>query len=160
MPSNRPFFSKSDRAAFWAGPAISFLVYFLTCAPTVSLEDCGELATAGDYAGVPHPPGYPSWTMCAWVFSRLLSWVAFRGQPNPAWAIAVMSAFWGALACGITAMLVSRTAADLLGGHEGVPFPLFMVGRCFCVFSHTYITEKKRFYYNRTKKSFFSHRKN
>ena len=95
MSSNRPFFSKFDRAAFWAGAAISFLVYFLTCAPTVSLEDCGELATAGDYAGVPHPPGYPSWTMCAWVFSRLLSWVAFRGQPNPAWAIAVMSAFWG-----------------------------------------------------------------
>jgi len=118
MSRNRPFFSKFDRAAFWAGAAISFLVYFLTCAPTVSLEDCGELATAGDYAGVPHPPGYPSWTMCAWVFSRLLSWVAFRGQPNPAWAIAVMSAFWGALACGITAMLVSRTAADLLGGRR------------------------------------------
>ena len=118
MSSNRPFFSKFDRAAFWAGTAISFLVYFLTCAPTVSLEDCGELATAGDYAGVPHPPGYPSWTMCAWIFSRLLSWVAFRGQPNPAWAIAVMSAFWGALACGITAMLVSRTAADLLGGRR------------------------------------------
>jgi len=118
MSSNRPFFSKFDRAAFWAGAAISFLVYFLTCAPTVSLEDCGELATAGDYAGVPHPLGYPSWTMCAWVFSRLLSWVAFRGQPNPAWAIAVMSAFWGALACGITAMLVSRTAAGLLGGRR------------------------------------------
>ena len=120
MSSNRPFFSKFDRAAFWAGTALSFLVYFLTCAPTVSLEDCGELATAGDYAGVPHPPGYPSWTMCAWIFSRLLSWVAFRGQPNPAWAIAVMSAFWGALACGITAMLVSRTAADLLGGRRPV----------------------------------------
>lgn len=118
MSSQRPFFSVFDRAAFWTGALLSFLVYFLTCAPTVSLEDCGELATAGDYAGVPHPPGYPSWTMCAWVFSRLLSWVAFRGQPNPAWAIAVMSAFWGALACGITAMLVSRTAADLLGGRR------------------------------------------
>ena len=124
MSRNRPFFSKFDRAAFWAGAAISFLVYFLTCAPTVSLEDCGELATAGDYAGVPHPPGYPSWTMCAWVFSRLLSWVAFRGQPNPAWAIAVMSAFWGGLACGIMAMLVSRTAADLLGrGRLANPDP-------------------------------------
>ncbi len=118
MTDKRPFFSRFDRAAFWTGAALSFLVYFLTCAPTVSLEDCGELATAGDFAGVPHPPGYPTWTMCAWVFARLLSWVTFRGQPNPAWAIAVMSAFWGALACGLTAMLVSRTAADLLGGRR------------------------------------------
>ncbi len=111
---DRGFFTCFDKAAFWSATLFSFLVYFFTCAPSVTLEDCGELATAGDYAGVPHPPGYPSWTMCAWIFSRLLSWVSFRGQPNPAWAIAVMSAFWGALAAGLTAMLVSRFSADLL----------------------------------------------
>ena len=110
----RRFYSFADWAAFWTGTLVSFLVYFATCAPSVTLEDCGELAVAGDYAGVPHPPGYPSWTMCAWVFARLLSWVTFRGRPNPAWAIATMSAFWGALATGIMAMLVSRTAADML----------------------------------------------
>ena len=109
------FFRRPDWAAFWTGTLVSFLVYFFTCAPSVTLEDCGELAVAGDYMGVPHPPGYPSWTVCAWIFARLLSWVTFRGQPNPAWAIAVMSAFWGALATGIAAMLVSRSAADLLG---------------------------------------------
>lgn len=110
----RSFFSYADWAAFWTGLTGSFLVYFATCAPSVTLEDCGELAVAGDYAGVPHPPGYPSWTMCAWIFARALSFVTFRGQPNPAWAIAVMSAFWGALATGLMAMLVSRTAADML----------------------------------------------
>ena len=110
----RRFYSRADWAAFWTGTLVSFLVYFATCAPSVTLEDCGELAVAGDYAGVPHPPGYPSWTMCAWIFARLLSWVTFRGQPNPAWAIATMSAFWGALATGIMAMLVSRTSADML----------------------------------------------
>ena len=108
------FFARHDWAAFWTGTVVSFLVYFFTCAPSVTLEDCGELAVAGDYMGVPHPPGYPSWTVCAWFFARLLSWVTFRGQPNPAWAIAVMSAFWGALAAGLAAMLVSRSAADLL----------------------------------------------
>ena len=108
------FFRRRDWASFWTGTAVSFLVYFFTCAPSVTLEDCGELAVAGDYMGVPHPPGYPSWTVCAWFFARLLSWVTFRGQPNPAWAIAVMSAFWGALATGLAAMLVSRSAADLL----------------------------------------------
>ena len=115
----RRFFSAADWAAFWTGTLVSFLVYFATCAPSVTLEDCGELAVAGDYAGVPHPPGYPSWTMCAWVFARLLSWVTFRGQPNPAWAIAVMSAFWGALAAGIMAMLVARTASVLLRARSG-----------------------------------------
>ncbi len=114
------FFSRFDQLAFLAATLVSFLVYFFTCAPTVTLEDCGELATAGDYAGVPHPPGYPSWTMCAWVFSRLLSWVTFRSQPNPAWAIAVMSAFWGALAAGLSAMLVSRFSADLLAARRSL----------------------------------------
>lgn len=112
--TTKRFFARHDWAAFWTGTVVSFLVYFFTCAPSVTLEDCGELAVAGDYMGVPHPPGYPSWTVCAWVFARLLSWVTFRGQPNPAWAIAVMSAFWGALATGLAAMLVSRSAADLL----------------------------------------------
>ncbi len=112
--SDKRFFRRHDWAAFWTGTVVSFLVYFFTCAPSVTLEDCGELAVAGDYMGVPHPPGYPSWTVCAWLFARLLSWVTFRGQPNPAWAIAVMSAFWGALATGLAAMLVSRSAADLL----------------------------------------------
>lgn len=107
-------FSRIDWAAFWTATVVTFFVYFFTCAPTVTLEDCGELATAGDYMGVPHPPGYPTWTVCAWFFSRALAWVGFRGQPNPAWAIAVMSAFWGALACGLMAMLVSRSANDLL----------------------------------------------
>lgn len=113
------FFSCANWAAFWAGSVVSFLVYFATCAPSVTLEDCGELAVAGDYAGVPHPPGYPSWTMCAWLFARVLSFVTFRGQPNPAWAIAVMSAFWGALAIGLMAMLVSKTAADILRFRTG-----------------------------------------
>ena len=121
--SRNGFFSRLDRLAFFLAAGISFLVYFFTCAPTVSLEDCGELATAGDYAGVPHPPGYPSWTMCAWVFSRLLSWVSFRGAPNPAWAIAVMSAFWGALAAGITAMLVSKSSFDLLASRRSSSSP-------------------------------------
>ena len=108
------FFTRTDWAAFWTGTLTSFLVYFFTCAPSVTLEDSGELAVAGDYAGVPHPPGYPSWTLSAWLFARLLSWVTFRGQPNPAWAIAVMSAFWGAIAIGLTAMLICRSCDDLL----------------------------------------------
>lgn len=112
------FFRKVDWAAFWTGLVISFIVYFLTAAPSVTLEDSGELAVAGDHLGVPHPPGYPIWSMCAWLFARGLSFVTFRGQPDPAWAIAVMSGFFGALATGLTAMLVTRTSSDIIRLHN------------------------------------------
>ncbi len=114
VPEKKKFFRKMDWAAFWTSAFIAFLVYFVTAAPTVTLEDSGELAVAGDYLGVPHPPGYPLWTMCAWVFTKLLGFVKYLGQPNPAWAITIMSGFFGALAAGFTAMLVSRTSSDLV----------------------------------------------
>jgi tetratricopeptide (TPR) repeat protein len=103
-----------DWSAFWVAAAIAFGVYSYTAAPTVTLEDSGELAVAGDYMGVPHPPGYPSWSFLAWIFARLFSFVTFRGQPDPAWAIAQMSAFFGGLAAGLTAMLICRSGRDIL----------------------------------------------
>ena len=114
LPRRGPFFRRIDWAAFWTATLVSFGVYFLTLGPSVTLEDSGELAVAGDYLGVPHPPGYPIWTICAWVFARIFEWVTFRGQPTPAWSIALMSAFFGALASGFTAMLITRSASDIL----------------------------------------------
>lgn len=102
------FFRRIDWASFWTATAISFVVYFLTLSPSVSLEDSGELAVAGDHLGVPHPPGYPIWTMISYVFARAFSFVTFRGQPTPAWSIALASAVFGALAAGCTAMLITR----------------------------------------------------
>ena len=81
------FFRPIDWTAFWGATAISFLVYFFTLGPSVGLEDSGELATAADHLGVPHPPGYPFWTLCCWIFCRVFSWVTYMGQPTPAWAV-------------------------------------------------------------------------
>jgi tetratricopeptide (TPR) repeat protein len=108
------FFRRIDWAAFWTATILSFAVFFFTLGPSVTLEDSGELAVAGDYLGVPHPPGYPIWTMCVFVFARAFEWVTFRGQPTPAWSIAMASAFFGALATGLTAMLITRSASDIL----------------------------------------------
>ncbi len=108
------FLRKLDWSAFWTTFLISFIGYFLTLAPTVTLEDSGELAVAGDCLGVPHPPGYPIWTMLVWVFTKVFAFVHFRGQPNPAWSIGLASAVFGALAAGISAMLVCRSGTDLL----------------------------------------------
>ncbi len=108
------FFRKLDWSAFWTACILSFIVYVYTLAPTVSLEDSGELAVAGDCLGVPHPPGYPIWSMLAWFATRIFAFVKFRGQPNPAWSIGLLSAVFGALASGMTAMLVCRSGSDLL----------------------------------------------
>ncbi|MDD4870720.1 MAG: DUF2723 domain-containing protein [Kiritimatiellae bacterium] len=113
------FFTLWDWSAFWTACLVSLGVYFCTLAPTLTMEDSGELATAGAYLGVPHPPGYPIWTMMGWVFTKIFSFVTFRGQPNPAWSIGLMSAFFGALATGITAMLISRSGSDIISQIKG-----------------------------------------
>lgn len=114
------FFRRVDWSAFWAATVISLLVYYFTLGPSVTLEDSGELAVAGDHLGVPHPPGYPIWTICAYAFSRMFEWVTYRGQPTPAWSISLMSAVFAALAAGFTAMLITRSASDMMrDAHDG-----------------------------------------
>ncbi|MBT3194659.1 MAG: DUF2723 domain-containing protein [Verrucomicrobia bacterium] len=109
-----PFFRKVDWSAFWTATVVAFVVYFYTLCPTVGLEDSGELAVAGDWLGVPHPPGYPIWTMLAWAFTKVFAFVTFRGQPNPAWSIGLLSAVFGAFTSGIAAMLICSSGSHIL----------------------------------------------
>ena len=126
------FFDKIDWAAFWTATLVTFAVYFFTLGPSVGLEDSGELATAGAHLGVPHPPGYPFWTFCSWLFCKAFSWVTYMGHPTPAWCISLFSATAGAFAAGFTAMLICRSGRDFLGdgtdGGSGSPEPLPMEG--------------------------------
>lgn len=108
------FFRRSDWISFWVVFLVTLGVYFFTLAPTVTLEDSGELAVASDYIGVPHPPGYPIWTLITWFFQLVFHWVKYNGHPNPAWSVGLASAVAGAGACGLLALLISRSGADLL----------------------------------------------
>ena len=108
------FFRKSDWIACLATFVISLIVYVLTLQPTLGLEDSGELVVASDYLGVPHPPGYPIWTLLTWFFQWVFHGVTFHGHPNPAWAVNLFSAVSGAAACGVIALLISRSGMDLL----------------------------------------------
>lgn len=112
------FFRRVDWSAFWTVWIIAFSLYLFTLAPSVTLEDSGEESVAADYMGVPHPPGYPLWTLLAWSFQWVFHGIKYHGYPNPAWAIGLMSAVCASLACAILALLVSRSGTDMMRGMK------------------------------------------
>lgn len=91
-------FDRRDYATGVVAALLSFAVYLFTAAPSVTLLDSGEFITAGQQFGVPHPTGYPLWTMLAWLIHLL-------PFGNAAWKINVLSGVLGALAVGLSAML-------------------------------------------------------
>lgn len=63
-----------DVATFGIGATVAgfaFLLYFLTAARDIVVGDTPELITAAVTLGVPHPPGYPLFTMLGHLFSLL-----------------------------------------------------------------------------------------
>ncbi len=107
-----PLFRGIDWIAFSLTTLVVWIGYFLTLAPDLTLEDSGELATASFYGGIPHPPGYPVWTIYTWFWANLIP------IGNVAWRVALASATAGALACGLIALLVSRGSSMLIEGLE------------------------------------------
>jgi tetratricopeptide (TPR) repeat protein len=103
-------FRRWDWIAFAVTTLVVFIGYFYTLAPDMTLEDSGELAVASYYAGVPHPPGYPVWTLYTWVFTWLFPF------SNIAWRVGLSSAVAGAFSCGLVALLVSRGSSMLMQG--------------------------------------------
>jgi tetratricopeptide (TPR) repeat protein len=89
-----------------------FGLYLYTLAPNVTLEDSGEYITAAATLGVTHPPGYPLWTTISHLF------VKFLPYGNIAWRVNLVSAVFGALACGIVAWLTAHSTRWLLDDGE------------------------------------------
>src|SRR5438034_7370850 len=91
--------SSPFQAVDWLALAITFaaagLLYLFTLAPEVTLEDSGELVTAAYYGSVPHPPGYPLFTLYSWL------WTALLPVGNIAWRVEVGNAVAEALVCGM-----------------------------------------------------------
>jgi len=87
--------------------------YIATLAPTVTSEDSGELIGAAYFFGVPHPPGYPLWTMLCGLFVKLFP------AGNIAWRANLFSAVCAALAililCRTLMVLGLRPWAALAG---------------------------------------------
>jgi hypothetical protein len=66
----------------WAAPLIFFfplLIFLLSTAHSVTFEDSGVFIGSAFCLGLPQPPGYPLYTVVAWLFTHLpFDTVAFR----------------------------------------------------------------------------------
>src|SRR5277367_3375333 len=106
-----PLFRKID----WLVLAVTFgavwATYLLTLAPELTLEDCGELCTASFYAGIPHPPGYPFWSLYSWLWTQV-------PIGNVAWRVELGESFAAAMACGLVGFMVSRGSSMLIEGID------------------------------------------
>jgi hypothetical protein len=85
---------------------VALLVYGLTLAPGLTFQhngaDGGDLVTAADTLGVPHPPGYPTYTLLGWLFTRVpVGTIAYRLN----WLSALCAAVTVGLLCRIAQLL-------------------------------------------------------
>ncbi len=116
VPDNSPsarFFGRTDWLSFGVTAVMVLAVYLFTLAPDVTLDSSGIFAVGALYAGVPHPPGFPLWTLYAHLFTLL-------PFSNVAWRVALASAVAGALTCGVIALMVSRLGTVLI---EAISLP-------------------------------------
>ena len=102
------------RAGWWLGLAVTvaaLAVYLATLAPTLTFQhygaDGGDLIAAAHTLGVPHPPGYPTYTVLAWLASHL-------PIGNIAYRVNLLSAICAAGSVGLLCM----TTQVLLASHR------------------------------------------
>lgn len=108
------FRQKAEQCAAVAAALVAGSVFFYHLSPGVTLKDSGELVTAAFSLGVPHPPGYPLWTLLGFFWSHFV--LPFG---NPAWRIGVLSGVTGGLTVGVLALTMIRCTRVLL---ESLPW--------------------------------------
>lgn len=117
------------RVRVWWAPVTVFTaalaVYLLTAPRGLTWvhdsADGGDLIAAALVAGVPHPPGAPTFTLLARLATRL-PW------GTPAWRVAALSAVGGALAAALTAATVQALAAGPTPRSSLRPWPALAAG--------------------------------
>jgi hypothetical protein len=107
----------ADGLSFVIATLVMLAVYLLTLAPEVTVTWSGVMSASAAYGGVAPPAGYPAWTIYSWLFIKLLPF------SNIALRVAAGSAVAGAVACGLVALMVSRSGRLLF--HETLAFERF-----------------------------------
>lgn len=96
---------------FWLTTLTALAIYLLTLAPGLTWaygsSDGGDLMTAAATLGIPHPPGYPLYTLLGWLITRL-------PFGEVAWRFNVFSALSMALAVGLMAHWLFRNGQSAM----------------------------------------------
>jgi hypothetical protein len=98
---------RADRTALLVAAGagwLAFVVYVATLAPTVHDGDGPELTLAALELGVPHPTGYPLYTLLGH------AWIRLCAVGDPAWRLNLLSAVFAALAVGLLAHVAARVS--------------------------------------------------
>lgn len=104
----------------------SFALYLYTLYPTISpYRDSGDMIVSAFTLGISHPPGYPLYVLLGKIFTILIPF------GNIAYRINLMSAFFGALTCGILYLLIKKLCEGLSGNKK----LLIICSSLFAVFS-------------------------
>jgi hypothetical protein len=86
-------------------------LYLLTLCRTVFWYDSAEYVTAAVTLGIPHPPGYPLYT----ILGHLFTWLPI----DPAVAVNAMSATFAAIAVALTYLVCRRLGMDRIPSGVG-----------------------------------------
>ena len=103
--AKRPWFWPFERPDWLVAMAawlVSQIGYLWSAQPNVGLLDSGEFLTAAVHLGVPHPTGYPLWTIGSWLFQLL-------PLGNNAWEVNLFSGICSALAVGLVALVLCNS---------------------------------------------------
>ncbi len=97
------------------------LLYWFTLAPGVVGGDAGEHQFAVPLLGIPHTTGYPLYVLTGKLWTMLIP------LGSMAWRMNLFSAFWGALAAAVTALVVYRLSILDVRHLHYAPAQLFTV---------------------------------
>lgn len=116
---------------------LTFIVYFLTKAPTLSFWDCGEFIASAYTLGIPHPPGTPFYIVLGRFFSMLpiASDIAVRVNLLSVVSSAVAAMFGYLILVRMLRYWATNTS-DLAG--RLLPYFGGAVGALFLAFSNTH----------------------
>ncbi|MGD8922847.1 MAG: DUF2723 domain-containing protein, partial [Candidatus Zixiibacteriota bacterium] len=113
-------FDRTNAAVALGVLAVTLTAYIFTMAPTLSLWDCGEFISACYVLGIPHPPGYPLYTVIGRIFSVLAPFSDIAVRVN------FLSAFSNAFAA-FFGYLVSVRMLRMWFGEDRSAYARFLI---------------------------------
>jgi hypothetical protein len=92
-----------------------FCLYWFTKSDSLGFADAGEFAIVTKIAGIAHPPGFPSYVITGWLFSKAASLLSI----NHVLAMVLFSV----LCTSLASLLLFLTCTKLLASVSGTPRP-------------------------------------